>query len=55
MNHEVRCFECERVVSDPYLDECPTCHGKLYVKMDLEGIKEASPQEFASRPLGVWR
>jgi threonine synthase len=55
MNHEVRCFECERVVSDPYLDECPTCHGRLYVKMDLGGIKETTPQEFASRPLGVWR
>jgi threonine synthase len=55
MRHEVRCFECERLVDDPYLDECPSCKGKLYVRMDLEQVKERSPRDMASRPLGVWR
>ncbi|MFA5313764.1 MAG: threonine synthase, partial [Methanomassiliicoccales archaeon] len=55
MSFKVSCFECGRSVEDPFVDSCPTCGGRLTVDMDLGAIKERSPTELRSRPLGVWR
>ncbi|OPY32494.1 MAG: Threonine synthase [Methanomassiliicoccales archaeon PtaU1.Bin124] len=55
MKHLVRCFECGREVSDPFVDSCPHCSGKLTIELDLNEVKERSPKELRSRPFGVWR
>ncbi|MCE5296596.1 MAG: threonine synthase [Euryarchaeota archaeon] len=55
MSFGISCFECGRTVEDPFVDSCPTCGGRLTVDMDLGAIKERSPIELRSRPLGVWR
>lgn len=55
MKHVVRCFECGREVTDPFVDSCPHCTGKLTIEIDLDQIKERSPKELRSRPFGVWR
>ncbi len=55
MQRRVRCWECHRVVEDPYLDACPSCNGLLEVSLDLEPVKEMAPSDLRSRPFGVWR
>jgi len=55
MEYEVRCWECHRLVEDPYLDSCPACGGLLEVSLDLEPVKDLKPQDLRVRPLGVWR
>jgi threonine synthase len=55
MSYEVRCWECGKVVEDPYLDSCPDCGGLLDLVSDLSGIKDLTPYELRKRPIGVWR
>lgn len=55
MTYEVKCWECGRVVTDPYQDICKVCGGILTVEMDLEPVKELGPYEMRKRPIGVWR
>ena len=55
MSYEVRCWECGKVVDDPYLDSCPDCGGLLDLVADLAELKVLTPYELRKRPLGVWR
>lgn len=55
MDRSVRCWDCHRLVEDPYMDSCPACNGLLEVTLDLEPAKELRPSDLNSRPLGVWR
>lgn len=53
--HKIMCWDCGREVTDMYAYTCPDCGGLLTIKMDLEPLKEMSPEDLHSAPLGVWR
>jgi len=55
MSYQVRCFECEETVTDPFLDSCPKCGGVLYIENDLDAVAALRPKDLRRRPLGVWR
>jgi threonine synthase len=55
MTYNVRCWECGRVVSDPYLDSCPGCGGLLDLEMNLTELNDLTPYDLRKRPIGVWR
>ncbi|MGD0057115.1 MAG: threonine synthase [Methanomassiliicoccales archaeon] len=55
MAYEVRCWECGKVVDDPYMDSCPSCGGLLDLATDMSVLKGLTPYELRKRPLGVWR
>ncbi|MDD1769327.1 MAG: threonine synthase [Methanomassiliicoccales archaeon] len=55
MSFEVRCWECGKVVDDPYSDSCPDCGGLLDLGNDRSELKGLTPYELRRRPIGVWR
>lgn len=55
MDYQVRCFECNDVVNDSFLDACPRCGGVLYIEGDLDAVESLRPKDLRRRPLGVWR
>ncbi len=55
VSHRVLCWDCGAVVDDPFVSVCPKCKGLLTVKMDLEKVKEKSPEDLRKTPIGVWR
>ena len=54
-DHKVICWDCGSDVEDPFVNTCPKCGGLLTVKMDLEPVKEMSPQDLRKEIIGVWR
>lgn len=55
VSHRVLCWDCGAVIEDPFVSVCPKCKGLLTVKMDLEKVKEKSPEDLRKTPIGVWR
>lgn len=55
VSHRVKCWDCGSDVDDPFVSVCPKCKGLLTVKMDLEKVKEKSPEDLRKTPIGVWR
>ncbi|MDR0887875.1 MAG: threonine synthase [Candidatus Methanoplasma sp.] len=53
--HKVICWDCNSVVDDPYVNNCPKCGGLLTIKLNLEPLKELKPKDLHKAPLGVWR
>ncbi len=53
--HKVKCFECGKDVTDPFLDACPYCDGLLTIEMDLDAASGLRPYDLRKRPIGVWR
>ncbi|MDR2845903.1 MAG: threonine synthase [Candidatus Methanoplasma sp.] len=53
--HKVICWDCNSVVDDPYVNNCPKCGGLLTIKIDLEPIKKLKPADLHKTPIGVWR
>lgn len=55
MTYQIRCFDCNEVNEDPFLDACPKCGGVFYVDLDLSERSGLRPADLRRRPLGVWR
>ena len=53
--HKVKCYECGKDVTDPFLDSCPFCGGLLTIEMDLDEASGLRPYDLRKRPIGVWR
>jgi threonine synthase len=53
--HKVKCYECGKEVTDPFLDSCPFCGGLLTIELDLDAASGLRPYDLRKRPLGVWR